>query len=426
MQLVAWAVLPGSCMPENTMSRHSPPRNTTWDLFTPAQGLDGLRDLPLLAAQLATVPTQRVRIFVDDPGRLGVMSARIENTLWVQPLANYEIWRLRLADAIAPADNVVCLGDTDVPTRYRERMVYGASNRCKQFRIWPVGHTLATGEAASSTAVMNTMVFDVVQDEKVQGVGLIKDMRNNVELRTRWKAHPSLTQTTLEALGLSGDRAKGALIISCWGAAIADFPLFVQSLAQAFHQPVLVLRARGPEGLIPVEALQLKASASTAHVHVMDLPALSWSQQDEIIWSSDLLFCGLRDVANRAMEAGTPMLWLPKPAATAGAQALDRLSDWYFDGLDPGFKRGLLVTAHCLREGESLEQTLAWYLKQRDDLEQIARQVARRIALARPLADTLPSLSPTMLEQVRRQQLRRENAHPPTWPMSLPGPVESA
>ncbi len=410
------------------MSRHSPPRNTTWDLFTPAQGLDGLRDLPLLAAQLAAVPTQRVRIFIDDPGRLGVMSARIENALWVQPLANYEVWRLRLADAIAPADNVVCLGGTEVPIRYRERMVYGASNRCKQFRIWPLGHTLSTGGPVPTPAAMNTMVFDVVQDEKVQGVGLIKDLRNNVELRTRWKAHPSLTQTTLEALGLPGDKAKGALIVSCWGAAIADFPLFVGSLAQSFHQPVLLLRGPGQEGVSPTDRPKRDATVSTAHVHVMDLPALSWSQQDEVIWSSDLLFCGQRDVAYRAMEAGTPMLWLPKLSATVATDVVDRLSDWYFDGLDPGFKRGLLVTAHSLREGESLEQTLAWYLKQRDDLEQIARQVARRIEQARPIADTLPSLSPTMLEQVRRQQQQqqRDNAHPPTWPMSLPGPIESA
>lgn len=409
------------------MSRHSPPRNTTWDLFTPAQGLDGLRDLPLLAAQLATVPTQRVRVFVDDPGRLGVMSARIENTLWVQPLANYEVWRLRLADAIAPADNVVCLGGTEVPTRYRERMVYGASNRCKQFRIWPLGHTSPAGDAAAANTAMNTMVFDVIQDEKVQGVGLIKDLRNNVEMRTRWKAHASLTQTTLEALGLPGDKAKGALIVSCWGAAISDFPLFIEILAQSCHQPVLVLRGPGPDDSLAADQPKLNPSASSAHVHVMDLPSLSWSQQDEIIWSSDLLFCGHRDVAHRAMEAGTPMLWLPKLAPSAAEQALDRLSDWYFDGLDPGFKRGLLVTAHSLRESESLEHSLAWYLKQRDDLEQIARQVARRISLARPLADTLPSLSPTMLEQVRRQQQQqqRENAHPPTWPMSLPGPVES-
>jgi|GEM_PF-4210419 len=405
------------------MSRHSPPRNITWDLFAPAQGVDGLRELPLLAAQLATVPSQRVRIFIDEPGRLGVMSARIENALWVQPLANYEVWRLRLADAIAPADNVVCLGGTEVPVRYKERMVYGAGNRCKQFRIWPPGHAAPSDDAAALASAMNTMVFDVVQDEKVEGVGLIKDLRNNVDLRTRWKAHASLTQTTLEALGLPGDKAKGALIVSCWGAGIADFPRFIESLAQSFHEPVLVLLGAPAEGPPPSLPPELHAAASASNVHILPLPALTWSQQDEVIWSSDLLFCGQRDVAHRAMEAGTPLLWLPRPTATL---ATDGLSDWYFDGIDPGFKRGLLVTAHCLREGESLEQTMAWYLKQRDDLEQIARQVARRIAQARHLADTLPSLSPTMLEQVRRKQQQRNDEHPPTWPMSLPGPIQSA
>lgn len=405
------------------MSRHSPPRNTTWDLFTPAHGMDGLRELPLLAAQLATIPTQRVRVFVDDPARLSPLSARIEAALWVQPLANYELWKQRLADAIAPADNVVCLGGTELPGRYRERMVYGSSNRCKLFRIWPPGHVLPPASPVAPSDVMSTMVFDVVQDEKVQGVGLIKDQRNTAEMRARWKAHPSLTQTTLEALGLPGHVVKDALIICCWGAAMDDHPLFVQSLARICHQPVLLLREPAPDGQ-PAPALAgIARSAGDAPVHCMTLPPLSWSQQDEVVWSSDLLFCGHRDVAYRAMEAGTPLLWLPESRPD---QPDDRLDDWYFEGLDPGFKRSLVATAHSLKRSEGLPQSLAWYLKQRDDVEQVARQVARRIAQARPLADTLPSLSPTLMEQVRRKQQQRDHAHPPTWPMSLPGQIESA
>jgi hypothetical protein len=352
------------------------------------------------------------------------MSARIEGALWVQPLANYEVWRLRLADAIAPADNVVCLGGTEVPSRYRERMVYGSSNRCKLFRIWPPGHVLPTPDPGTQSGAMSTMVFDVVQDEKVEGVGLIKDQRNLSEIRARWKSHPTLAQTTLEALGLPGNKVnREALVVCSWGAAIADQQLFADSLAHTCSQPVFLLRGPDPNGTPPPPATGQTVSSfgEISPVHCVNLPALSWSQQDEVIWSCDLLFCGQRDVAHRAMEAGTPMLWTPPPGPQ---QRDDDLADWYFEGLDPGFKRSLVATAYSLRDKNSLLQNLAWYLKQRLDLEQIARQVAGRITQARHLADTLPSLSPTMMEQVRMKQQQRDNAHPPTWPMSLPGQVE--
>lgn len=402
------------------MSRHAPPpQDTTWDLFAPARSEDGLRSIALLANQLAASPTQRVRLFVDDPGRLGSLSARVDPSLWVQPLGNHDLMRLRLADAVAPANHAICLGNTALPVRYRERMAYGAGNRCKLLRIWPPGHTHESIPASTPAEACTSLRIDVVQDTKTEGIGLIKDARNMAEMRTRWKSHPNLAQTTLQGLGLAGDLARGTLIVCCWGAALADLQAFVNTLDQGSGQPVLLLMGPTPGMETPPAP-----PPPQGLVRCLRLPALSWSQCDELIWSSDLLLCGQRDMALRAMESGTPLMWLPP--ATASVSDDDTMLDWYFDDLDPGFKRCLLATAHSLRENAPASQELVWYLKQRDDLELIARQVAQRIAQARNLADNLPCLSPALMEQAKRRKQQLNNTHPPTWPMSLPGPPKSA
>ncbi|MGE0100454.1 MAG: elongation factor P maturation arginine rhamnosyltransferase EarP [Hydrogenophaga sp.] len=402
------------------MSRHTASPNITWDLFAPTQPNDGLRSITLLAAQLAGVKTQRVRLFVDDPGRMTALSAKIDPALWVQPWQNCELMRLRLADAVAPADHVVCLGDTEIPRRYRERMAYGAESHCKLLRIWPLGHPMGALDDTAGAAPCNTLRFDVVQDEKAENMGLIKDARSTADMRARWKSHVNvnLPQTTLESLGLPGDLAKDTLIVCCWNAAIANMGVFLDTLAQACSQPVLVLFGSTAGTGTPAPTV------SHGTLRCLNLPPMSWSRLDEIIWGSDLIFCGERDVALRAMESGAPVMWLPatKPAAPDD----DALLNWYFAGLDPGFKRCLMASAHSLREDDSPSQELAWYLGQRDDLEMIARQVAQRISQARNLADTLPHLTGSMLEKARRRKLEQDHVHPPTWPMSLPGQPESA
>ena len=392
------------------MSRHTSQKVVTWDLFAPSPLDDGLRSITLLATQLAAVQNQRVRLFIDDPGRLSPLSARIDPTLWVQPQADFDLLRLRLADGVATADHVVSLHRTQLPSRYRERMAYGAANRCKQFRIWPTGTPQESFQEAARLSTCATVEIDVVQDEAPLSMGLIKDTRNIAELRARWKVHPHLIQTTLENMGLPGDLSKDTLIIGCWDASLADMQAFISTVAQTCS-PQRVLLLLGPG------AGSLPRSLSEGVVTCLHLPALSWSQLDELVWSCDLLFCGQRDLALRAMESGTPLLWLPP--VSNGSSENDDLQDWYYHGVDPGFKRRLLVAAHILREQPDAHQELAWYLKQREDLAQIASEVALRIAQAPSLADHLPHLSPDRLEQARRKKQQQGNAHPPTWPMNL-------
>lgn len=391
------------------MSRHAPPPNTTWDLFAPSHDFDGLRSITLLANQLAAMHGQRVRLFIDDPVRLSPMSARIDPALWLQPLANFDLVRLRLADGVATADHVVCLHDTQIPRRYFERMAYGAAHRCKQFRIWPLGHPVQAFHEAGRASTCATVEIDVLQDEHSESMGLIKDARNTAEMRARWKGHAHLTQTTLEHLGLPGDIARDSLIVCCWQAALADLHGFIEALAHAADAP-RVLLLLGPGTSEPARALRHGV------VDCMRLPTLSWSQIDEIVWSCDLLLTGQRDLAQRAMEGGTPLMWLPSSSSSGDDE---HLHEWYYEGVDPGFKRRLMVVAHSLREENAPIQELGWYLKQRVDLDHIATQVARRIGEARSLAEQLPHLSPARLLQARRKKQEDEHVHAATWPMTL-------
>ena len=391
------------------MSRQAPPPNTTWDLFAPPEASDGLRSITLLANQLATLQGHRVRLFIDDPLRLSAMSARIDPALWLQPVANFDLARLRLAAGVATADHVVCLHDTQIPRRYHERMAYGAANRCKQFRIWPIGHPVHSFHEAARLSACSTVEIDVLQDEQSESMGLIKDTRNTAEMRTRWKAHPHLTQTTLEHLGLPGEISRDTFIVCCWEAALADAQGFVEALAHASDSPRVLL-------LVGPGTSQLMLNQRLGVVECVKLPALSWSQIDEIVWSCDLLLTGERDLAQRAMEAGTPMMWLPKPSPS---NRDEHLLEWYYAGVDPGFRRRLLVVAHSLREENAPIQELGWYLKQRVDLDHIASQVARRIGEARSLFEQLPHLSPIRLEQARRKKQEEEHVHAATWPMNL-------
>ncbi len=403
--------------------RQALPRSLTWDLFCPLQARDDLRSITLLATQLANAPNHRVRVFINDPGRLVPLSARIEGGLWWQPMANCDLVRLRLAEAVAPADHVVCPAGLEPPTRYRERMAYGAGGCGKLFRLWPLGHATPP-DPAHRAATTSLLRIDVVQDTKASGSGIVKDARGLADLRLRWKTHPSLVQTTLEQLGVPADWSQDALIVSQWGAAIADAPGFAAALARASDRRVVLLPMDDPEEppdrSAPPRAAITATPANAMPLRIQPLPKLAWNQLDELIWSSDLLFCGRRDVALRAMESGTPVLWLPDHPAPD-----DGLDDWYYEDLDPGSRRRLAAVAHSLRENSSQQEALNWYLRQREDLEQIARQVARRIAEAPNLADVLPTLSPTMAAQARRRK-QHDNAHPPTWPMSLPGRAESA
>lgn len=359
----------------------------------------------MLASQLAIDPTRRVRVFIDDPATLSPISARIDSSLWVQPLATGELWRLRLADVVAPADNVVCMDGCELPTRYRERIAYGAGTQRRVLRVWSLGQSPKEPEASTAGDRLSSLSFDVMQEESPTGTGLIKAHRSTADMRARWKVQGDLTQTTLEGVGFRGHLPRGSLIFLCWGFNIPSPVQFCRLLERVCEKPILLITAS--LGDSPVQAISCAGEALSCQS--LNLP--TWSQMDELIWSSDFVFCLHKDIANRAMEAGAPMLWLRED---------EGLFNWYFEGIDAGFKRCLVAVAYHLRSVGTPSSDLLWLLNQRAALEVVAKSVARRFAQAPLLADSLPQMGPRLAEQARLRQQGFRISHQPTTPMNLP------
>ena len=358
----------------------------------------------MLATQLATDPTRRVRVFVEDPAKLSPLSARIDSSLWVQPLATCEIWRSRLAEVVAPADNILCMDGYEFPLRYRERIAYGAEAQPRRvLRIWSLGHVPDEPSTSNPPDLPSSLSFDVLQDETPNSMGLIKAHRSTAGMRARWKAQSELTQATLEGMGLRGALSRDTLIFLCWNVDLPSPVQLCRMLERVCGKPILLVA-------VSSNGSQSQAiSCAGENLVCQSMRAPSWTQTDELVWGSDLVFCHQRDIAHRAMEAGTPMLWLREEVG---------LFNWYFDGLDPGFKRSLAAVAHHFRNAGTPSSELMWLLSQREALDSIAKNVAQRFAQAALLTDSLPSIGPLLAEQARQQQ---RTAQQITTPMSLPG-----
>jgi hypothetical protein len=353
-----------------------------------------------------------VRVFLDEPTSLSSLSARIDPSLWVQPLANYELWRSRLAEAIAPAEHVVCMSGAKVPERYLERIAYGASQHRQLIRLLPLGQT-APGPNAPPLSVPSGAILDVVQDDSADGVGVIRAVRSTAEMRARWKGQLNLTHATLEGLGITGMVECDTLVVLCWGVAIADPRKLCQMLSHSQARHTLLLVGQScPESKAGQHGSRALAVAGNGQrTSVLELPPLTWSQLDELVWISDLALCGTRDMAHRAMEAGTPMLWLGEDVS---------LLDWYFAEFDPAYKRLLAAAAYQFRTTGSLTSELVWYFGQSEWTTLVARKTAQRIAHSKSLAESLPEVPLRRTDALKRQHESRRNSIEPTSPMSLP------
>lgn len=147
-------------------------------------------------------------------------------------------------------------------------------------------------------------------------------------------------------------------MLLCWGIRIPAPVQFCRVVERSCEKPVLLIT-------VDTSTSQVQAvSCAGENLSCQNLRMPGWSQMDELVWGSDLIFCTRRDIAHRAMEAGTPMLWMHDD---------DGLFDWYLDGQDPAFKRSLNVVAYHLQQVGTPSSELLWLLNQREFLESIAR-----------------------------------------------------
>lgn len=389
------------------MNLHSDDR-ASWDIFS--QSLDDSRALWLLASRLAENPTHRVRVFVEKPASMGMLSARIDDTLWIQPLANYELWKMRLADVVAPADNVVRMNSAEVPPKYLERTAYGAKNDRKILNILPFGDSSVSGEFSVIHGATGLVHINMAQNAGRDGVGLIKAPRGTAEMRTRWRGKSNLARATMDLLGLKDYWSTDAMVTLVSGVALAEPETMALALERSCGRPQLLLVFSSSDDARNGEVQAL--CCIDGRVTSRQVERVTWGQIDELAWSSDLIFTGHSDMAHRAMEAGAPMIWLGED---------EGLLDWYFRDAPSDLRKHVKVAVRHFKAGKAGASGLVWIAMQLEALAALAVGIEQKIARAPALQNSVAEID-GLVENWVKQTMHDRAAftNTPTVPMGLP------
>lgn len=383
---------------------------SSWDIFF--QAPDELRAMGLLASRLAESPTRRVRVFVENPASLRGFSARIEDALWIQPLGNYELWRARLAEVVAPAENVVRLNGTRIPPSYLDRTAYGAKVRRTILNVWPLGHASDSGELSVVQGAAGMVHVDMVQNTSRDGIGLIKAPRSTVEMRARWRGKGNLTMATMDLLGLRDCWSADSMVVVVSGVALGGAEQVAQALEQVCGRPQLLLICPPLDPEQAGQSAELIAfRCANGQVTSRSVSRVNWGQFDELVWCCDLVFACNRDIAQRAMEAGTPLVWLGHD---------EGLLAWYFQDASVDFRRYAHSAVRQFKANPGNAAGLVWFSTQQDVLRAMAAGVEQKVSRASTLQDSIAQID-VLLEDWFRQTMRERAAmsNAPTSPMDL-------
>lgn len=393
----------------------------SWDLFAPARRLDVLRGVVLLARQLSEIERYKVRLFVDDLSALTAMNSRIDPGLWLQPVDGIELARLTLAGSVMPADNIVRLFGARIPIRYVERTIQGHDRRRKLFKVRLLDDYGRIRKDVSCASPSNLLVIDAAQGDFKSDAGMIREQRSLVTMRSRWREKIALRRSTADALGLGDLWACDSILIFCCGVNVGDWDKVLVSLGGGSRRPVVVLVEPGQDVQhIQAAANKLDGAIATTGVkpvRVIVAPSMTWSQLDEVVWMSDFVLTGSHDMAQRAIESGVPLLWVPGcPNSDAGVGG--RLIDWYLRDSDPVIGRCLRFATQAIASGVCSSGALREYFNNQDGLEVLAKNVSQRVANAPLLSLRLSGLVATL---PRTKVYDTSSVHVPTMPMTLPG-----
>lgn len=382
--------------------------NDSWDLIAPVNRPDVLRAATLLATQLADVDKRRVRLFLDDLTPLTLMSAKIDTTLWLQPVGQYELLRLNLAQAVTPGKNIVRLFGARVPQKYMERAVFGNTEH-KLFKLKSLDQSALSGNTAPDTTNLHFITVPQYLDSST--VGIIKERFNSIEIRNKWKSSAGLRQATLASIGFEQNMFSGAKIIYCSGKRTFDWARLTSKLGCVESGSVIFLVENCGRG---TQLLESEVCCSlTSKVKLLTLPPTTWKQRDELVWISDYVVTSSEDMAQRAMESGVPLIWLPQSHLAQDAN--NDFLEWYLQGCDLLIRRCLQDLIQNLENRNSSPNAFIDYLHYLPQAQILAMTVAKRILDAPLMSQRLPFLMPA--SALREKNYSRE--YKATIPASL-------
>jgi hypothetical protein len=372
---------------------------STWDLFSQAK--DELRALHLLALRLAENPVNSVRVFAENPGSFGALSAKLDDTLWIQPIATYELWRTKLAEVSAPATNVVRLSGAALPSRYLERAAYGAKNQRKIINIWPLGSPSDAGHFSAVQSPSDLIQIDVVADTEEGGLGVIKSPRAGADMRQRWKSNGGPCAASMNVMGLKDLWTPDTVVTLIWGVRVSEPEKLARAMAFSLGRPQLLLigtsesstQLAGDSGsLICVRSAQ---GSTTSRI----VSRVAWGQLDELVWCSDLAFTSHRDMAHRCLESACPMIWLGEDQG---------LLAWYLQSAAAYWRGQARGAVNLIGKPKTLIPGMIWFAMQQEVLSALALDVAQKLIKAQAMQDFIANVDEQFKELTTR--FARENA----------------
>ena len=277
----------------------------SFDIF--CKVIDNFGDIGVcwrLARQLANMPEpHRVRLWVDDLNAFRRIEPRLDPHARLNTLDGIEIihWALPLPD-LTPHSVVIEAFACDPPAEFIARMV-------KQGSLWINLEYLSAEPWVASCHALPSLqanglrkIFFFPGFTTATG-GLLRE-QNLLQQRDDWLANPAQRKALLHHIGLPPTHIdavlNGAKQILLFAYPQAPAASLLQALNKQATPSVMLV----PAGVCPT-----LPRGQHGQVYVHDMPFVSQTEFDHLLWSSDLNCVRGEDSLVRALWAGKPMLW---------------------------------------------------------------------------------------------------------------------
>ena len=355
---------------------------SSWDLFAARSQPESLWFAYQLAKGLAD-RGQMVRLFSDQLDELKVALPEIDANLWIQSHKGFEIADCRVAQLSVVSRHVVQMFDSHIPVPYWDRLESQPVPTCS---VQIVSHG-SEREPTNPITVLekngSCTSFLAQVGDLPRRAGYIKFGRRGAVMRQLWRKR-DVRKGMFSALGLPDDVADDKITVffdvrdagpfgpwlTCWNAGERDVCVFVEREMLQSEPSIVATGQVFAGGLI-----------RQGNVTIVPLPPRRWFLTDELIWACDVVMTTRSDIAARATESGTPVIW--------GADDDSSFFDWYAANATEVIRRTVVDAFDALVTGKNVEWAWTCYMARWDDMHALAGKVSQRILRAPDMVDVL-------------------------------------
>ncbi len=360
--------------------------NDTWDVVaTHTSSGDSLWFGYHMAAKLRE-RNQSVRLFTDNIEALGSSLGTLDAALWMQSHDAVQIFDLRLAKTCAPARHLVQVFDARIPDLYIERFVV-QRRPSSWFQLLPMDSRAPAGTPMTLLSSTSTLKkYAARLGDLPSRVGYVRSGGDMPAMRLRW-ADRKVRAGTLALLGQPAKLLEGKLTIL----AGLDADVRLAPWLRAFEDspiPVCLFVMAGPQHRALCAELDIpyppRRPCTRGGLTTVFLPSLPWHLHDELVWISDIVLTGRRDLAMQAAASGCPLLWARDDSSE------ESFLDWYMAWAPPALRATVAAACAALRSGNDAVPT-AWarFRERSEEVRWWATQVCERVRKSPEASDVI-------------------------------------